>query len=156
MEDAALVQQVLAGDTGGYAELVDRWAGRVLALCHARVGDATLAEELAEETLLRGLEEIGTLVNPDRVGPWLANIAAHVCRDWLSARQNSHAPDPGPDELLAAVEALPEEPRTVLMLRHYHDATYRDLARLLDLSTATVRARLGRARALLRARRAGG
>jgi RNA polymerase sigma-70 factor (ECF subfamily) len=152
MEDAALVQQVLAGDTEAYAELVDRWAGRVLALCHARVADAALAEELAEEALLRGLEEIGTLVNPDRLGPWLAHIAAHVCRDWLSARQNSLAPDdPGPDELLAAVEALPGEARTLLMLHHYHDATYRDLARLLDVSTATVTARLARARALLRA-----
>lgn len=53
---------------------------------------------------------------------------------------------------MAAVEALPDEFRTVIMLYYYDDATYRDLARTLGVSIATVNARLTRARAMLRAR----
>jgi RNA polymerase sigma-70 factor (ECF subfamily) len=54
--------------------------------------------------------------------------------------------------LMAEVEALPEEYRTVLMIYYYQDVTYKDLARMLDVSTATINARLTRARSMLRAR----
>ena len=54
--------------------------------------------------------------------------------------------------LLAAVEALPEEFRKVVMLYYYEDLTYRELAQLLGVSPATINARLTRARALLRER----
>jgi RNA polymerase sigma-70 factor (ECF subfamily) len=175
MDDAALVGQVLAGKTEAYAELAQRWAGRVTALCHARLARADLAEELAQETLVRGLEELPSLADPARFGPWLAGIAANTCRDWLKSHQNrpvhfsalpngAPAQPVGPDplaeaeraddlsQLLRAVEELPEELRVVLMLFYYEEASYHDIAHLLDVSTATVNARLTRARALLRAR----
>lgn len=175
MDDAALVRQVLAGQTSAYAELVQRWASRITALCHARMGRADLAEDLAQETLVRGFEELPSLSDPTRFGPWLAGIAANTCRDWLKSRQNAPVPlsstpvedqpplavsSPAaegerPDEvrhLMRAVEQLPEECRLVLMLFYYHNASYRDIAHVLDVSTATVNARLTRARALLRAR----
>src|SRR5215471_3622884 len=104
MDDAELVRLILAGNKDAYADLALRWAGRVTALCHARLARADLAEELAQETLVRGFEE------------------------------------------------LPEELRVVLMLFYYQPVTYRDIAHLLDVSTATVNARLTRARALLKAR----
>jgi RNA polymerase sigma-70 factor (ECF subfamily) len=176
MDDAALVRQVLAGHGSAYAQLVQRWAGSILALCHARIGRPDVAEELAQETLVRGFEELTTLAEPARFGPWLAGIAANTCRDWLKARQNAQVPfstlagtgqpvpqpqAPASDEverrdeacrLMREVEALPEELRTVLMLFYYQQASYRDIAHLLDVSPATVNARLTRARALLRDR----
>jgi RNA polymerase sigma-70 factor (ECF subfamily) len=176
MDDAALVRQVLAGHTNAYAQLVQRWAGRILALCHARVARADVAEELAQETLVRGFEELTSLAEPGRFGPWLAGIATNTCRDWLKARQNGQVPfsalagageavpqpqAPPCDEVerrdeagrvQREVEALPEELRTVLLLFYYQQASYRDIAHLLDVSPATVNARLTRARALLRER----
>ncbi len=176
MDDAALVRQVLAGQSNAYAQLVQRWAGRVLALCHSRLGKADLAEELAQETLVRGFEELPSLADPSRFGPWLAGIANNTCRDWLKSRQNAQVPfstlaangqepphpeAPAVDEverrdeasrLLREVEALPEELRTVLVLFYYEKSSYRDIANLLDVSAATVNARLTRARALLRER----
>jgi RNA polymerase sigma-70 factor (ECF subfamily) len=179
MDDAELVRQVLAGRTEAYNDLVGRWTGRLLALCHARVGRADAAEDLAQEALFRGFDELRSLADPERFGPWLAGIAANACRDWLKKRQNaqipfSALPDFDPDQagpadgdgdgaaavnradevrhLLAAVDALPEELRTVVMLYYYQDLTYRDVAHLLDVSVATVNARLTRARAQLRDR----
>src|SRR5207245_11763611 len=55
-------------------------------------------------------------------------------------------------QLMAEVEALPEDYREVLMLYYYEDVTYRDLAQLLGVSVATINARLTKARALLRER----
>jgi RNA polymerase sigma-70 factor (ECF subfamily) len=129
--------------------------------------------------MLRGYRALHTLSQPDRFGAWLQGIALRACLDWLKARERSvvlfstlgprHDPDgflhphDGTEEpaldlederrrLLAEVEALPEEYRTVVMLYYYQDATYRELARALGVSPATINARLTRARALLRER----
>jgi RNA polymerase sigma-70 factor (ECF subfamily) len=173
MDDAALVRQVLAGNNDAYGELVLRYADRIFAVCHARLGHLDLAEELAQETLVRGFEELTALADPSRFGPWLAGIATNTCRDWLKSKQNGQVPlsvTPVEEEakgltplekaqqqeeiarLLRAVESLPEECRTVLLLFYYDKAPYREIARLLDVSTATVNARLTRARGLLRTR----
>jgi RNA polymerase sigma-70 factor (ECF subfamily) len=176
MSDAELVRQARAGRTEAFAELVRRWAGRVTALCHAKLGRAHVADDLAQETLLRGYRALATLKDPDRFGPWLCGIALRTCLDWRKAKQNSQVPfsvlnpDHDPDELmpgredstverddearhiLAQVEALPEDCRQAVMLYYYDDVTYRDIARLLGVSTATINARLTRARSLLRAR----
>lgn len=171
MDDDALVRQILAGHPEAYAELVRRWAGRITALCHARLGRSDLAEELAQETLVRGLEELPSLSDPSRFGPWLAGIASRTCRDWLSTHANGHAAlhlvtcevsaselaestgestrdDPG--RLLRAIDELPEELRVVVHLFYYQKMSYRDLARLLDVSTSTVNTRLTEARRQLR------
>ena len=179
MSDGELVRQTLAGQADAYAELVRRWTPRVLALCHARVRRADVAEDLAQEALLRGYRALATLSQPERFGAWLHGIALRACLDWLKARErstvafsalgNGHDPDGFPhprdgteapaldraDErrrLLAEVEALPEECRTVVLLYYYENVTYRELAEALGVSTATINARLTRARALLRAR----
>jgi RNA polymerase sigma-70 factor (ECF subfamily) len=178
MTDADLVRLARAGRTESYAELVRRWSARVLALCHSRVGRAGWAEDLAQETLLRGFRSLHTLTNPERFGAWLMGIALRICLDWRKAKQNHQlqfsalSPDVDPDRfllggkspldeveradekrnLLAEVEALPEDYRQVIMLYYYQDLTYRDLADLLGVSTATINARLTRARQMLRVR----
>jgi RNA polymerase sigma-70 factor (ECF subfamily) len=179
MSDAELVRQVLAGRTEAYAELARGWAARVMALCHARVRRADVADDLAQETLLRGFRALPSLAEPERFGPWLCGIASRVCLDWLKSKQNSQVtfsaldhvrhlddvvgafqPSAGEvaghtDEvrqLMTAIAELPEECRTVILLYYYEDVTYQDLARTLGVSAATVNARLTRARALLRAR----
>jgi RNA polymerase sigma-70 factor (ECF subfamily) len=179
MTDADLVRQAQQGRNPAYEELVRRWAGRVIALCHARVGRAAVAEELAQETLLRGFRAVATLTQPERFGSWLCGIAVRVCLDWYKKRDRTHVPfsslpdaeatlnahataaEPDLDQqdevrrLMQEVEGLPEECREVVMLYYYQDVTYRDLAELLGVSSATINARLTRARQLLRERLCG-
>jgi RNA polymerase sigma-70 factor (ECF subfamily) len=179
MPDAELVRQALAGRTEAYADLARRWAARITAVCHARVGRADAADDLAQETLLRGFRALATLADPAKFGAWLCGIASRTCLDWLKARDRSQIPFSAlaPEhnleaclgryraseeasldhedelrQLMREVEALPEEYRKVILLYYYQDLTYRELARLLGVSPATVNARLTRARALLRRR----
>src|SRR3954452_24133761 len=106
MSDAELVRQARAGRAEAYAELVRRWAARVTALCHAKVGKAHLADDLAQETLLRGFRALGSLTDPDRFGAWLCGIALRTCLDWLKAKKNAQipfsalAPGQNPDDYL--------------------------------------------------------
>jgi RNA polymerase sigma factor (sigma-70 family) len=176
MSDGELVRQTLAGRSQAYEELVRRWAGRVVALCHARTR-ADMAEDLAQEALLRAFRALATLTDPEKFGSWLCGIAVRTCLDWLKSKQRTQvpfsslsrerdvdgllsdgAPEPRLDRedehrrLLAEVEALPEECREVILLYYYEDVTYRDLAEQLGVSAATVNARLTRARTLLRER----
>jgi RNA polymerase sigma-70 factor (ECF subfamily) len=180
MTDGDLVRQCLAGDSGAYEGLVRAWAGRVLAVCHARVGRADVAEELAQETLFRGYKALPSLAEADKFGPWICGIATRVCLDWLKAkdrttvtmsalseattgshdlidRRQAHggaADDREEDlaRLMEEVERLPEKHREALLLYYYQDCTYQELAKLLGVSAATVNARLTQARQMLRER----
>ncbi|MEO1981265.1 MAG: hypothetical protein ABGZ24_12165, partial [Fuerstiella sp.] len=60
MTDGDLVRQAPDGRSAAYGELVRRWSAQVLAMCHARVGRHAIAEELAQETLLRGFRSLGS------------------------------------------------------------------------------------------------
>jgi RNA polymerase sigma-70 factor (ECF subfamily) len=173
MTDAELVRQTLTGRSDAYAELVRRWAGRVVALCHARIGCAASAEDVAQDALMRAYRSLKSLTEPEKFGAWLSRIAVHTCLNWLKNRQRTQipfsalGPEQNPEEYLrgpaeenddelhrlrSEVAALPETYREVLMLYYHQDVTYRDLAEMLGVSPATVNARLTKARALLRER----
>ena len=171
--DGDLVRQSLDGHPAAYEQLVRRWSARVLAVCHARVRNTSSAEDLAQETLLRGLRGLKTLEQPERFGSWLIGIAARTCLDWLKSSQRTEvgygalghdgeegveAPSDAPesreecDRLMAEVQRLPEAYRETLMLYYHEDCTYQELAELLGVSAATINARLTKARAMLRER----
>jgi RNA polymerase sigma-70 factor, ECF subfamily len=174
MSDAELVGQALAGERRACEQLVRRWSPRVLAVCHARVGRADAAEDLAQETLLRGLRSLNTLADPSKFGPWISGIAVRACLDWLKSRRrgefslsalegseelissrNEEASEEADrresiEELMDQVQRLPLPYRQVLLLYYYDDCTYQELAEMLGVSAATINARLTKARQMLR------
>ena len=174
--DGELVRQARAGEPAAYGHLAQRWAPRVLAVCHARVGRAA-AEDLAQEALLRGLRSLPTLADDDKFGPWLVGIAVRTCLDWLKSAQRTEVSldamtrgdgsvvlsdpveSPGAidkreraEQLMREVERLPHAYREVLMFYYYQDCTYQQAAEALGVSAATINARLTKARAMLRSR----
>ncbi len=178
MTDGDLVRQATDGRSAAYGELVRRWSAQVLAMCHARVGRHAIAEELAQETLLRGFRSLGSIEAPDRFGSWICGIAHRVCMDHRKAKQSSQvsfsaidADQPAEQfvattdsviataqrheeraQLLQEIDRLPDELRETLILYYYDDVTYQELAEQLMVSPATINARLAKARALLRQR----
>jgi RNA polymerase sigma-70 factor (ECF subfamily) len=179
MTDGELVRHARRGDRTACESLVHRWSARVLAVCHSRVINRHVAEELAQESLLRGVRALPSLEDPEKFGPWLCGIATRVCLDWHKAKQSSQIPftalttNGSPDELatscaesvemqferaeelkrlMSEVEALPETHRETLMLFYYQELSYRQIAETLEVSTATVNARLTQARTMLRER----
>ena len=94
MTDGELVRRVVAGETAAYGVLARRWFCRILAFCQARssVGALHDAEDLAQDVLVRGYRNIGSLVEPDQFGPWLRGIARHACSD--QGRDRKRQPQP--------------------------------------------------------------
>jgi RNA polymerase sigma-70 factor (ECF subfamily) len=176
MTDAELVRATLAGSRDAYAEIARRWAPRVTAVCHARVRRTDVADDLAQETLLRGFRSLHTLSDSTKLGTWLMGIGHRASLDWLKARERTTVlfSGLGPERpiesllsrdegdiagdadekrrLMCEVEALPEPLRQVVMMYYYDDVSYRELGELLGVSAATINARLTKARAILRER----
>ena len=176
--DSELVRQTLAGRLASYAELVRRWSAPILAVCRSHTGRGDVAEDLAQETLVRAFQALSTLSDQNKFGPWLRGIATRACLDWRKAKQTGQRPfstldsaarnydPPGHgesaeataerreecDRLRAAVEELPEPYRETLLLYYCERRTYQELAELQGISRATINLRLTKARAMLRER----
>ena len=80
MSDAQFVEQARTGHDGAYEELVRRWAPRVVAFCRSRVRLEDVAEDLAQEAMIRGHRLIRSLREPAKFGAWVIGIADLVCR----------------------------------------------------------------------------
>ena len=118
--DETLVLGVLNGDRAAFAELYDRRARLVRAVCYDETRDLHTAADLTQEAFLRAYRDLGRLQQPDRFGAWLVGIARQVCREWRRSRRRDerrlaglaaqHAQsadaDPRPDERLVAVRDL--------------------------------------------------
>lgn len=168
--DGELVRQARAGDRTALATLVHRHVGRVRATVLALLGRHPEADDIVQETLLRGIQGLATLEDPNRVGAWLRGISRNLCRDTLR-RRNRDMPQPlaaelepgaapestvGPAEDLAdlsnAVANLPEKLREAVLLFHMEGMSYEAIAEQLEITTAAVNQRLTRARQCLRDR----
>lgn len=135
--------------------------------CH----DATLADDLVQETLSKALGKATQLRDPERLPRWLFSILSNCWHDHLRRRRDTEDvdtmgdmlsdPQPGPEETHArgevanrvriAVAALSPGQRQVLTLVDLEEFSYGEVAEILDLPIGTVMSRLCRARRSLKA-----
>lgn len=169
--DAALLARFCDGDQRAARALIERHAGRVLALGRRMLGDADEAEDVAQEAMVRlwraaaEWEDRGA-----RVSTWLHRVALNLCYDRLRKKRGlplEAAPepeDPSPtaearlttaseeDELRAAIEELPDRQRAAIHLRHFEGRSNPEIADALEVSVEAVESLLARGRRALKAR----
>jgi RNA polymerase sigma-70 factor (ECF subfamily) len=80
--DGTLVLGVRNGDRSAFAELYDRRARLIRAVCYDTTKDVHAAADLTQEVFLRAYQNLGKLRDPQRFGAWLVAIARQVCREW--------------------------------------------------------------------------
>jgi RNA polymerase sigma-70 factor (ECF subfamily) len=180
-EEAGLVRRCLAGDEKAYRELVERYQAQVYSLALRMVRRAEDAEDLTQETFVRMFRALSRYDPARPFAAWLFTIASRLCIDHIRRRKVSpisltqrerdseeeyqiEVEDPGlkPDEVAthaeeerrtaALIAGLPPHYRIVVILRHQQDLSYEEIAEALNLPLGTVKARIHRARALLKAR----
>lgn len=156
-----LVASCRSGDVSAYAGLVRAYGRRVFAICLGMLGNSHDAEDIAQQVLLRGFNNIGELRDGERFGAWIGQIAKNLCINFMRSRKRSlralsgEAPARagGPreyPELEAALAKLPEEYRVVLMLYYFDGRSTKNIAEALVISQSAVHTRLSRARRELR------
>jgi RNA polymerase sigma-70 factor, ECF subfamily len=163
-----LVQQAMAGDHDAFTELARSVIGRLYATAMLILRDQQRAEDATQEALVAAWRDLSALRDPDRFDAWLHRLLARACyrearrgrRQWaieMEVRPSRAAePDPAPifadrDELERGFRRLDVDQRSVLVMHYYLGLTLDEVAGALGVPPGTVRSRLHRATAAMRA-----
>lgn len=167
--DAAKMQRVAMGDTEAYRELVEAYLRPLIHFSYRMLRDATEAQDVAQEALLR-LWKLAPRWKPNaKVTTWLHHVARNLCIDKLRAQRTAGPqgldkhPDPSPEafsriaqhqrELTVqrALDALPERQKAAIVLVYYQGMSNRDAAEVMQVKVEALESLLSRARRTLRA-----
>lgn len=143
--------------------LVEAHSQAVYRLAYARTGSRADAEDITQETFLRLVAAAPVFRDEGHCRAWLLRVALNCAADlhrsaWrrrrvpLEEAAELAAPEAeAGDSVLEAVLALPEAYRAPIHLFYYEEMSVAEIAQVLGKREGTVRTRLSRARAMLRA-----
>ena len=159
--DAALVADVLAGVSGAFEQLVERYERPARASCFAILRDWHLAEDAAQDGFVTAYRGLRSLRDPASFGPWLLTIMRHRAMRVAGSRRPVASlhdrPEPhditaaaGRDadeteHLIAAIGKLPEHERAAVMLRYFDGHDVATIAAISGKPVGTITKQLSRA-----------
>ena len=167
-EDESIVDRVLAGEIDAFEEIVLRWQVPLLHLAYRFSHDRDLAEEMAQEALLKVFRNLGRWRRDAKFSTWMFSVALNQYRTAM----RRHVPvkveltelegltdpaDPAGEMEAAnndglvrrAVSLLPARYRDAIVVYYFQQQDVTETAGILGLKPGTVKARLHRARKLL-------
>ncbi|MFF9200222.1 RNA polymerase sigma factor [Streptomyces sp. NPDC014779] len=168
--DERLIRAAQDGDVGSLTTVVRQSQPHVRNFARTLCASPQDAEDAAQEALIVLYRKIGTLRATGALASWMFRIVRNEClRQVRQLAGRGELPEPGPEtdaepsaeeaalqgleveRIAAAIGALPEDQRRVLILRDLQGLPGRTVARALGLSTPAMKSRLHRARTTLRA-----
>jgi RNA polymerase sigma-70 factor (ECF subfamily) len=174
--DLGLVQRVQKGDKTAFDLLVRKYQHKVVKLVTRYLRDPSEAEDVAQEAFIKAYRAIPQFRGDSAFYTWLYRIAINTAKNAIVSRDRSPvefdldmqnveesnsmqlrlADSETPESLLQteeirttvnqAIEALPEDLRTAIVLRELEGLSYEDIAQAMDCPVGTVRSRIFRAR----------
>ena len=180
MDEKLLIKQIKSGDMDAFSLLVSAYEKKAVSFARRMLGTQEEAEDAAQEAFLKVFDKIHTFREDSSFSTWFYTVLNNICLDALRKRsrradtvsinQSDDAGDEyelqiedtadGPYEsfqkneakrlLEIALTKLSDEHRTVIILRDINGFEYEEIARILKISTGTVKSRISRARLALR------
>ncbi|MBK6671966.1 MAG: RNA polymerase sigma factor RpoE [Proteobacteria bacterium] len=174
--DLGLVQRVQKGDKTAFDLLVRKYQHKVVKLVTRYLRDPSEAEDVAQEAFIKAYRAIPQFRGDSAFYTWLYRIAINTAKNAIVSRDRNPvefdldmqnveesnsmqlrlADSETPESLLQteeirttvnqAIEALPEDLRTAIVLRELEGLSYEDIAQAMDCPVGTVRSRIFRAR----------
>ncbi|OQX00491.1 MAG: RNA polymerase sigma factor RpoE [Thiothrix lacustris] len=175
LTDLELVQRIQSGDKRSFDVLVLKYQHKVISLVLRYVHDHDTAQDVAQEAFIKAYKGLKNFRGESAFYTWLYRIAINTAKNFLVS-QNRRLPDTDIDahdaeqfegesalkeyatperELLTAeiqtavagaIDNLPEDLRTAIMLRELEGMSYEEIAVTMDCPIGTVRSRIFRAR----------
>lgn len=166
-EDAELVRACLGGDVEAFGGLVERYERPVFNAALRMLGNREDAADVSQTVFLRAWEKLATYDPERRFYSWIYRIAIHETLRALDRRRvHDEVPADTPSlerdagervadlELAVVVQEalllMSANDRAVIVMRHFLDASYREMADALGVPEKTVKSRLFTARMRLR------
>lgn len=173
--DQELVARVQQGDKRAYDLLVLKYQHKIIQLVNRYIKDPSEAQDVAQEAFIKAYRALANFRGDSAFYTWLYRIAINTAKNYLLSRsrrfsdyqvdvqdaeQVENAPQlkgmETPEYLLMnddivevikkAIEKLPEEMRTAIMLREFEGMSYEEIAQTMECPVGTVRSRIFRAR----------
>jgi RNA polymerase sigma-70 factor (ECF subfamily) len=157
--DPTTIRAAMAGDAAAFEELVRVYQVPVWRFLRHLVGDATLAEDLTQETFLRLYRRLPSYRFEARFSTWVVQVARNAGIDALRARERRDrhvrrlppVPEAGSDiglghELTSALATLSTKRREALLLVEVLGFSHREVADVLGIPVGTVKSRIFEAR----------
>ncbi len=168
-----LVARAQAGDQSAFSELVRIHQHEVFTLAVRLVGDRTLAADVAQEAMVRAWKAIGRFRGDAAFSTWLHRITVNAAWTQKARAKRHQAHDlesiaevPEPDlradpeiageraelrqALRTALQRLPDQQRSVVVLKDIYGWSHKDIADSLSISVTAAKVRLHRAHLRLR------
>lgn len=175
--DQLLVERVQKGDKRAFDLLVLKYQHRVAAIISRYVRDSFEVNDLVQESFIKAYRALANFRGESAFYTWLFRIAVNTAKNFLVARarrppaqgvdaadaeflaaeymedldtpEGLHFKDELEGLLAKAVQALPEDLRTAVILREIDGKSYEEIAEIMQCPVGTVRSRIFRAREAL-------
>jgi RNA polymerase sigma-70 factor (ECF subfamily) len=174
--DQALVEQVQRGDKHAFELLVAKYQRKIFRLLSRLIRDSAEIEDVAQEAFIKAYRALPNFRGESAFYTWLYRIAINTAKNYLVAQgrrapttteteiDEAENFDEGdqlrdvntPDSMLLskqvgeavnrAIERLPEDLRTAIVLRELEGLSYEEIAETMNCPIGTVRSRIFRAR----------
>jgi RNA polymerase sigma-70 factor, ECF subfamily len=172
LTDFQVVERIQSGDNDAFDELMRRYKRPVVNFIYRMLGDASEADDVAQEVFVRVYQHIGEFTPRAKFSTWLFALAHNAALDrsrWrkrhptesldsvpeaataTSVADQTHINEVG-KHIATAVAALPEDQRTAIVLAEYQGMSYAEIAAIMRCSEKSVESRLYRAKQTLRER----
>jgi len=178
-DDRILIEGALKGDQSAFKALMERYRLAIFHIVMKIVRDKEASDDLVQETFMKAFSSLATYRSEYKFSTWLYRIAANSAIDHLRKQRiktlSLDSPPEGIDgpmdievadesfnpekdleererriSINDAIDSLPEKYRVVIMYRHRDDKSYEEIAEALSIPIGTVKARIFRARELLK------
>lgn len=169
LSDDKLVELYLTGEESALGELLNRHKDRIYTYIYLFVRDTHTAEDLMQETFIKVIDKLrsGKYQEQNKFLPWISRVAYNLCIDYY--RREKRMPkvmtrdgfdifsvlkfsETGAEgkvmesefssRVRKLLEYLPEEQREVVVLRHYMDMNFREIAEMTGVNINTALGRM--------------
>lgn len=172
--DNDLVAQALKGRIASFKELVNRYQKRTYLYARGMVHNTDDASDLSQEAFVRVYRNLRSFDDAYPFKVWLFHILANLCKNHLRQKKSRERVMIDSDEqtyqavseiagpetavrqseiqsaIWKAINRLPEKFREIIILSHFQDMSYEQIAQVLDIPRGSVMSRLYYARSKLR------
>ncbi len=178
-DDQGLIEKALGGDQGAFRCLLKKHQSATYHVIFKLVHNQEETWDLVQETFMKAFRSLSSYKKEYRFATWLYRIAANCSIDYLRRRKIealsldqpletregsiylelpdwSHHPEIDLDTrrrkicIDEAIASLPKKYREVIVYRHKEEKSYQEIARILGVPVGTIKARIFRARELLK------
>ena len=170
LTDQQLIHLYMEGDANALATIVMRYKDKIYTSIYLLVKDKYLAEDIFQDVFIRVIDTLkgGRYTDEGKFLPWVMRIAHNMCVDHFRKVKRSptiktsddrdifevlNFSEPGADQKMMSgqshdrvrkmVDMLPDDQREVIILRHYADLSFKEIA---DLTSCSINTALGRMR----------